>query len=436
MWLGLAWLVVFVVDETRRVARTGTTPGHVEAGLEIVDITTGGHPSTGRALARAVVLAPLLYVPPLQLLLGLWVNASSTHRGPHDLVGHTQVVDRHAVQMAAPVLPAPPMWQPATAPAWSTPGTWGPPPGARTPAPGAWPRPGPAGALPPPLRPLRHRLPAHPHRHRRPHLPRRRAPAPGRSDMALPLRDDTPNLAPTWATWGLMLACVVIYLFLQPSPLQQRAGRTIEQRSIAYTQVEHYVDRWGVVPCEVTHQRSIHDGAACNGYPVDEPQNYPAKSVVASLFTAMFLHGSVAHLAGNMLFLWVFGRAVEQRIGHAGLLAFFVAGGLAASIGYIAVKPESVEPLVGASGAIAAVMGAYLVFRPRRRILSVFYAAGLQVVYLPAWAVLGLFLVTQFFTPGSSRVAWQAHVAGMVFGALVALVLTQLHRRAGPAPAL
>ena len=249
--------------------------------------------------------------------------------------------------------------------------------------------------------------------------------------MAVPLRDDAHPSSIPWVTWGLMLACAIVYLFLQPRPMQTGAGRTIEQRSRSYFEVEHFVDRWGMVPCEITHGKSIHAGAACNGYPVDDPEAYPSKPVFLTLLTSLFLHGNLSHIAGNLLFLWVFGRLVEQRLGHAGFLLLYLAGGVVASLGLVAVRPESTDPLLGASGAIAAVMGAYLVFQPRRRVLSFVFATGLQIVYLPAWSMLGLFFVTQFFTPGSSRVAWQAHVAGMIFGALVGLLLLRVDRVRG-----
>lgn len=103
LWLACGWLVVFCADETWRVSTTGTTPGHAKFGFSIVDITTGEPPSTTRALLRSLVLAPLLYLPPLQLILGLWVRSSRLHRGPHDLIARTVVVERNYVQ---------PLWVP------------------------------------------------------------------------------------------------------------------------------------------------------------------------------------------------------------------------------------------------------------------------------------------------------------------------------------
>lgn len=253
--------------------------------------------------------------------------------------------------------------------------------------------------------------------------------------MAFPLRDDSSNGSAPWATWALMAACVIVFLFLQPSVFQRGAGDNISERSAAYLSAQHFANEWGLVPCEVSHLRSMHDGAACNGYASDHPERYPAKQPLVPLVAHLFLHGSVLHLAGNMLFLWVFGRAVEERLGAGSLLLLFLLGGLVAALGYVGLHSESTQPLVGASGAIAAVMGAYLVLRPRERILSIVYAAGLQVVYLPAWAILGLFFVTQFFTPGQDGVAWEAHVVGMVFGAVTGICVRRFTQPHGSDPA-
>ena len=224
-----------------------------------------------------------------------------------------------------------------------------------------------------------------------------------------------------WATWTLLCACLFVFAFFQPKPMQGIVhGLNIEDNSHALLQIRHFEDRWALVPCEITHGKSLASGASCDGFPSDHPGAYAQKNVYAPLLTSLFLHANLLHLLGNLLFLWVFGRGLEERIGGPGVLALFVAGGIAAGLGYVAVHPESTEPLLGASGAIAALMGAYLVLNPHRRILSLVYSAGLQVVYLPAWAVLGFFMLSQFLTDPASRVAWEAHVAGMVFGAGVA----------------
>lgn len=239
--------------------------------------------------------------------------------------------------------------------------------------------------------------------------------------MALPFRDERRPARPSWATWTLIGACLIAFAFLQPKPMQGLVhGVTVEDNARAELQVRHFKDRWALIPCELTHGKSLADGVACDGYPPDHPESYAPKNVVLPVFTSLFLHANLFNLLANLLFIWVFGRGLEDRLGVGGVLALFIAGGMAASLGFVAFHPEGTDPLLGATGAIAALMGAYLVLLPGRRILSMVYSAGLQFVYLPAWTVLGFFLLSQLLTDPSSRDVWKANVAGMAFGAAVA----------------
>jgi membrane associated rhomboid family serine protease len=146
----------------------------------------------------------------------------------------------------------------------------------------------------------------------------------------------------------------------------------------------------------------------------------------------MFLHGGFLHLAGNMLFLWVFGNNIEDRLGHLPFVAFYLVCGLAATLAHVAVQPGSTVPLVGASGAIAGVMGAYLVWFPNALVLS--WVVPFFLVPVRAKWFLGIWFVLQFFTNPNAGVAWVAHVAGFVAGALAALVLRGPARRRSPPP--
>lgn len=239
--------------------------------------------------------------------------------------------------------------------------------------------------------------------------------------MALPLRDDRQTRRTPWATYGLLVANVVVFLFLQPAWFQGGQQSSFSNPR-GRVEAERFIYKWGAVPCEVRHLESLADGPSCDE---DQPSAalVPTKSVLASLFTHMFLHASLTHLAGNMLFLWVFGRAVEDRTGPLPFLGLYLVTGLAGVLGHILLHLHSAQPTLGASGAIAGIMGAYLVLRPRGRILTVVYTAAFQVVYVPAFVVLGLFFVTQFFTPASAHVAWVAHAAGMGAGMLLAFPL-------------
>ena len=151
---------------------------------------------------------------------------------------------------------------------------------------------------------------------------------------------------------------------------------------------------------------------------------------VTDIFTSMFMHGGLAHLGGNMLYLWIFGDNVEDRLGRVGYLVFYLFGGVTASLTHILTNPNSQIPTVGASGAIAAVLGAYLVMYPRARVAT-FIPLGffMRLTLLPASIVLGLWFVLQLFSgflslggPDVGGVAFWAHIGGFVTGVVLGLL--------------
>jgi membrane associated rhomboid family serine protease len=148
-----------------------------------------------------------------------------------------------------------------------------------------------------------------------------------------------------------------------------------------------------------------------------------------TLITSMFLHGSFMHLAGNMLFLWVFGDNLEDEMGHVGFLAFYLAGGLGAAALQIAAAPWSSTPMVGASGAIAAVLGGYLLMYPKARVdVFFFFVIIIRIIPIPAALVLGIWFAMQVFGGlGTSAeiggVAYWAHAGGFIAGILLTLPL-------------
>ena len=163
-----------------------------------------------------------------------------------------------------------------------------------------------------------------------------------------------------------------------------------------------------------------------------------ALPALATIGSSMFLHAGWLHLIGNMWYLWIFGDNVEDHFGHAGFALFYVAGGVASAALHVALNPASPVPTVGASGAIAAVLGAYALLYPRARVITlvpIFFF--IQIVALPALLVLGFWFVMQFFSGalsiggGGGGVAWWAHVGGFVFGiAAAALVRPRPRSRA------
>jgi len=153
----------------------------------------------------------------------------------------------------------------------------------------------------------------------------------------------------------------------------------------------------------------------------------------SDIFSSMFMHAGLAHLGGNMLYLWIFGDNVEDSMGHSRFLLFYLIGGLVASLAHIFTNPMSQIPTVGASGAIAAVLGAYLVLYPRARVLTIIpLGFFLRITTIPAVIVLGLWFVLQLFSgvlsmgvPDMGGVAFWAHIGGFVAGVILAKVFAK-----------
>jgi membrane associated rhomboid family serine protease len=162
--------------------------------------------------------------------------------------------------------------------------------------------------------------------------------------------------------------------------------------------------------------------------------HYSIWEAALTLITSLFLHGGFVHLFGNMIYLWVFGGAVEDAFGHAGYLLFFVGCGAIGSITHTLIFPHSIVPSIGASGSIAGVLGAFLVLRPRARIVTLFplvvYWAMAEIraaLFLPVWFLMQFFngflsLASARGTQEMAGIAWWAHVGGFLFGAIVAAI--------------
>jgi membrane associated rhomboid family serine protease len=165
------------------------------------------------------------------------------------------------------------------------------------------------------------------------------------------------------------------------------------------------------------------------------PANILSGHAIPTLLTSMFLHASWSHILGNMIFLWAFGPAMEDAMNHWSFTAFYLLGGLVAMLAQVAATPGSTIPSLGASGAIAAVMGAFLVTYPRDRIRSLFFFfLFIRITFIPAILLIGFWFLIQLFNVGSvasvqhGGVAYMAHVSGFLFGVLT----VKLFRRAQP----
>jgi membrane associated rhomboid family serine protease len=245
----------------------------------------------------------------------------------------------------------------------------------------------------------------------------------------LPLRDRNPTRHTPYVTVLLIVACVAVYFFVQARP----GGTDTVRVGADVVRIEssaRFSLEYAAVPCEITQGRPLtldeiertfvgDDREACTA-DARGPELFAGKNVWLAVVTSIFLHGGLWHLGGNMLFLWVFGNNIEDHLGPGVFAAFYLAAGIVASVAHIAVQPDSTLPVVGASGAIAGVMGAYLVWFPRAQVttLVLFFVVPIQAMW-----VLTIWFVMQFFTAADSSVAWVAHVAGFVFGALVALLV-------------
>ena len=243
-----------------------------------------------------------------------------------------------------------------------------------------------------------------------------------------PLKDYNPTRTTPVVTILLIAACVVIFVFIQPK------GGDIDEARFTY--------ETAAIPCEVVEGRPLSrlevretlagDTEACIEDP-ESPARFPGKSVFLAVLYSMFLHGSWLHLGGNMLFLWTFGNNIEDR-GKVTYVVFYLLAGLAATVAHIAVQPNSTVPVVGASGAIAGVMGAYLVLYPHVPIKTlVFLGFFITWVDISAKWLLGAWFVMQFFTNPAAGVAWVAHVGGFVFGVLAGLAWRSTSRPEAPA---
>jgi membrane associated rhomboid family serine protease len=213
--------------------------------------------------------------------------------------------------------------------------------------------------------------------------------------MFIPLRDDNPTRRTPYVTAALIAVNVLVFTFgaLSTPGLQGNALR------------------FGAIPYEITHLRSL-----------DAALRVPP---LLALLTSLFVHGGLFHLLGNMLYLWIFGNNVEDVLGRVRFTLFYFACGLAAGLTQIAATPASQVPMIGASGAIAGVLGAYWLLFPRARVDTLILVF---IVPVPAGLVLGLWFVLQVLNIGlGGGVAWFAHVGGFLVG--IGLILVSRRRR-------
>ncbi len=225
----------------------------------------------------------------------------------------------------------------------------------------------------------------------------------------IPYRDENPTLKAPIVTYTIVALNVLVWVFVQGAGAGYPLARS--------------VCTLGLIPGELTGQ--VHGGAAVPLGPdlycrVEAARNY------SHVLTSMFLHGSWMHIIMNMWFFWIFGNNIEDSMGRLRFIAFYLMCGVAAALAQVAMDPASPVPVVGASGAISGVMGAYLVLYPRVRVYTLVpLGFFLTTIALPAWAMLGYWIVLQFLgalpavagAQAQAGVAFWAHIGGFIVGA-------------------
>jgi membrane associated rhomboid family serine protease len=224
----------------------------------------------------------------------------------------------------------------------------------------------------------------------------------------LPIRDDQPRYSAPFVTWFLIGLNLVIFFF---------------EWSLDRQSLNALIHQFGVVP----YHLAVFLGGS---------HRYPLAAIVVPLFTSLFLHGSWMHVIGNMWFLYIFGDNVEDYLGHFKYLIFYLATGVIAMGTHVAMNLHSTAPAVGASGAIAGVLGAYFILYPKARVLTWFF---IVVLWVPAWIILGYWFVLNFLSGTATAlavrgqnlggVAFWAHVGGFISGALLVKVFGERQLR-------
>ncbi len=212
----------------------------------------------------------------------------------------------------------------------------------------------------------------------------------------IPLRDDIPSVRRPYVTYVLIGLNIIVFIY------ELSLGRS----------VGGFIREFGVVPFKITHS--------------------PTVVTYGTLLSSMFIHGGFDHIIGNMLYLWIFGDNVEDRLGHFGFLGFYLLSGLVGSGVHILTAMNSTVPTIGASGAISGVLGAYFILYPRAKVMALIpLGIFLRIMSLPAALFLGFWILLQIFLgfaslpgagPGGGGTAWFAHIGGFVPGVIFGFI--------------
>ncbi|MEW6184886.1 MAG: rhomboid family intramembrane serine protease [Thermodesulfobacteriota bacterium] len=208
----------------------------------------------------------------------------------------------------------------------------------------------------------------------------------------IPLKDDNPTHSLPLITVGIIMVNCLVFIY---------------QLTLSSEGLETFLFRYGAIPGRLVHPKLV------------DPIPIPSLPFSLTIFSSMFLHGGLIHLAGNMLYLWIFGNNVEDYLGHIKFAGFYLISGFLAAFIHTLTDLDSLVPMIGASGAIAGVLGAYLVLFPRANISTLFiFIIFFKIIKVPAVLILGLWFLIQLVNAGTAggSVAWYAHVGGFLSG--------------------
>jgi membrane associated rhomboid family serine protease len=223
--------------------------------------------------------------------------------------------------------------------------------------------------------------------------------------MFIPLKDSNPTAHVPYITILIIALNVAVFSLQLISPQG----------------LQFYVYKMGAIPYEITHFKTLSLAFADSNEPLQR------LSPPLTLIVSMFMHGGIFHLLFNMLYLWIFGNNVEDFLGPVRFVFFYLISGLGAALTHIFFNPNSHVPMIGASGAIAGILGAYLILYPHAHVLTfVFLFFFIRIIAIPAAFVLGLwFLIQVLSIGGGGGVAWFAHIGGFLIGILLIKALTK-----------
>jgi membrane associated rhomboid family serine protease len=224
----------------------------------------------------------------------------------------------------------------------------------------------------------------------------------------IPLRDDAPRVGTSYVNYTLIVLNTVAFVYeLWIERVYGRQG------------LDAFLSQLGIVPARFGVVLFNHGYVPWNLISSLGTRYVPTAAAILPVFTSMFLHASLLHLLGNMWALWIFGDNVEDYLGHARYLLFYIVSGLAAALLQTVINFSSIVPVVGASGAIAGVMGAYFVLYPRARVLTLVPLFLVFFMWLPAWIVLGYWFVWQFLSGAATAITSRSNAGGIAFWAHV-----------------